>query len=73
VFEKSHDVSLSQPFHDGCERHQREVSRGELVPSRVDARPPFETAKAVLNAVTRTVEPPIHRALPLSSLYVGVY
>jgi hypothetical protein len=37
-----------------------------IVPSRVDACPAFETAKAVLNAVTRTVEPPIHRALLLS-------
>jgi len=59
-------MTLSQPFHGAHTSHQGEVSGGELVPSRVDARPPFETAKAVLNAVTCTVEPPIHRALPIS-------
>lgn len=56
----------AQQLHETRERYEREVSGGEIAPSRVDARPSFEMAKTVRKAVTRTVEPPIHRALPFS-------
>jgi hypothetical protein len=61
----SNNIIPSQPFYDACECTERDTPRCELASSRVDARPAFETEKAVLNAATRTVEPPFYRALPI--------